>query len=77
MNTETFQDAVVWRDGQAFDLDTLGGPSAGARAEGVWAEVKLGGEHLRLLSEHTAQAIQREWQELDCPLRAMHCCQVF
>ena len=26
--------------------------------EGVWAEVKLGGEHLRLLSEHTAQAMQ-------------------
>jgi hypothetical protein len=26
--------------------------------EGVWAEVKLGGEHLRLFSEHNAQGLQ-------------------
>jgi hypothetical protein len=27
-------------------------------AEGVWAEVKVGGEHLRLFSEHNAQGVQ-------------------
>ena len=26
--------------------------------EGVWAEVEVGGEHLRLFSEHNAQGIQ-------------------
>jgi hypothetical protein len=26
--------------------------------EGVWAEVKVGGEHLRLFSEHSAQGVQ-------------------
>jgi hypothetical protein len=26
--------------------------------DGVWAEVKVGGEHLRLFSEHSAQGIQ-------------------
>lgn len=26
--------------------------------EGVWAEVKVGGEHLRLFSEHGAQGVQ-------------------
>jgi hypothetical protein len=26
--------------------------------EGVWAEVKLGGEHLRLYSEHNALGVQ-------------------
>jgi len=26
--------------------------------EGVWAEVEIGGEHLRLFSEHNAQGIQ-------------------
>jgi hypothetical protein len=26
--------------------------------EGVWAEVKIGGEHLRLFSEHNAQGVQ-------------------
>jgi hypothetical protein len=26
--------------------------------EGVWAEVKVGGEHLRLFSEHSALGIQ-------------------
>ena len=27
-------------------------------AEGVWAEVKVGDEHLRLFSEHNAQGVQ-------------------
>jgi hypothetical protein len=27
-------------------------------AEGVWAEVKMGEEHLRLFSEHNAQGVQ-------------------
>jgi hypothetical protein len=27
-------------------------------AEGVWAEVRVGGEHLRLFSEHNAQGVQ-------------------
>jgi hypothetical protein len=27
-------------------------------AEGVWAEVKVGGEHLRLFSEHNAIGVQ-------------------
>jgi hypothetical protein len=27
-------------------------------AEGVWAEVEVGGEHLRLFSEHNAQGVQ-------------------
>ena len=27
-------------------------------AEGVWAEVKVGGEHLRLFSENNAQGVQ-------------------
>jgi hypothetical protein len=27
-------------------------------AEGVWAEVKIGGEHLRLFSEHNALGVQ-------------------
>jgi hypothetical protein len=27
-------------------------------AEGVWAEVKVDGEHLRLFSEHNAQGVQ-------------------
>jgi hypothetical protein len=27
-------------------------------AEGLWAEVKVGGEHLRLFSEHNAQGVQ-------------------
>ena len=27
-------------------------------AEGVWAEVKAGGEHLRLFSEHNALGVQ-------------------
>jgi hypothetical protein len=27
-------------------------------AEGVWAEVKVGSEHLRLFSEHNAQGVQ-------------------
>jgi hypothetical protein len=27
-------------------------------AEGVWAEVKVGGEHLRLFSEHNALGVQ-------------------
>lgn len=27
-------------------------------ADGVWAEVKVGGEHLRLFSEHNAQGVQ-------------------
>jgi len=27
-------------------------------AEGVWVEVKVGGEHLRLFSEHSALGIQ-------------------
>jgi hypothetical protein len=26
--------------------------------EGVWAEVKVGNEHLRLFSEHNAQGVQ-------------------
>jgi len=26
--------------------------------EGVWAEVKVGAEHLRLFSEHSAQGVQ-------------------
>jgi hypothetical protein len=26
--------------------------------DGVWAEVKIGGEHLRLFSEHNAQGVQ-------------------
>ena len=26
--------------------------------DGVWAEVKAGGEHLRLFSEHNAQGVQ-------------------
>jgi hypothetical protein len=26
--------------------------------EGVWAEVKVGSEHLRLFSEHSAQGVQ-------------------
>jgi len=26
--------------------------------EGVWAEIKVGGEHLRLFSEHNAQGVQ-------------------
>jgi hypothetical protein len=26
--------------------------------DGVWSEVKVGGEHLRLFSEHNAQGIQ-------------------
>ena len=26
--------------------------------EGVWAEVRIGGEHLRLFSEHNAQGVQ-------------------
>jgi hypothetical protein len=26
--------------------------------DGVWAEIELGGEHLRLFSEHNAQGIQ-------------------
>ena len=26
--------------------------------EGVWAEVKVNGEHLRLFSEHSAQGVQ-------------------
>jgi hypothetical protein len=26
--------------------------------EGLWAEVKAGGEHLRLFSEHNAQGVQ-------------------
>jgi len=26
--------------------------------EGVWAEVKVGSEHLRLFSEHNAQGVQ-------------------
>ena len=26
--------------------------------DGVWAEVKVGGEHLRLFAEHNAQGIQ-------------------
>jgi hypothetical protein len=26
--------------------------------KGVWAEVKVGGEHLRLFSEHNAQGVQ-------------------
>jgi hypothetical protein len=27
-------------------------------SEGVWAEVKVGGEHLRLFSEHSALGVQ-------------------
>lgn len=27
-------------------------------AEGVWAEIKIGSEHLRLFSEHNAQGVQ-------------------
>ena len=26
--------------------------------QGVWAEIKVGGEHLRLFSEHNAQGVQ-------------------
>jgi hypothetical protein len=26
--------------------------------KGVWAEIKVGGEHLRLFSEHNAQGVQ-------------------
>jgi len=26
--------------------------------DGVWAEIKVGGEHLRLYSEHNAQGVQ-------------------
>ncbi len=26
--------------------------------DGVWAEIKVGGEHLRLFSEHNAQGLQ-------------------
>ncbi len=26
--------------------------------EGVWAEIKVGGEHLRLFAEHNAQGVQ-------------------
>jgi len=26
--------------------------------EGVWAEIKVGGEHLRLFAEHNSQGIQ-------------------
>jgi hypothetical protein len=33
----------------------LGGPML---AEGVWAEVKIGGEHLRLFSEHSPLGVQ-------------------
>jgi len=30
--------------------------------EGVWAEVKVDGEHLRLFSEHNAQGVQARLQ---------------
>src|SRR5262245_9385408 len=36
-------------------------PCAWARClldQGVWAEIKVGGEHLRLFSEHNAQGVQ-------------------
>ena len=26
--------------------------------EGVWADIKVGGQHLRLFSEHNAQGVQ-------------------
>lgn len=29
-----------------------------AWAEGLWAEVKLGNEHIQLLAEHNAQGVQ-------------------
>jgi hypothetical protein len=40
--------------------------------EGVYAEVKVGSEHLRLFSEQNAQGVQasvynRQCQEMDCP----------
>ncbi len=43
--------------------------------EGVWAEIKVAGEHLRLFSEHNAQGVQtsvlrREREEMDRAFRA-------
>jgi len=41
---------------------------------GVWAEVRVSGEHLRLFSEHNAQGVQASVynvtaKKLDCTLR--------
>jgi hypothetical protein len=33
-------------------------PIPSCRLQGVWAEVKVGGEHLRLFSEHNALGVQ-------------------
>jgi hypothetical protein len=35
----------------------MGGDSS-MLTQGVWAEVKVGGQHLRLFSEHNAQGVQ-------------------
>lgn len=34
-------------------------------AEGVWAEVKVGGEHLRLFSEHSPLGVQASVYNVD------------
>lgn len=33
--------------------------------EGVWAEIKVGGEHLRLFAEHNAQGVQASMYNVD------------
>ena len=33
--------------------------------EGVWAEIKVGGEHLRLFAEHNAQGVQASVYNVD------------
>lgn len=39
-------------------LSPIAWQSFGMLAEGVWAEVRVGGEHLRLFSEHNALGVQ-------------------
>ena len=47
-----------FRSACVSDYNTERGVGSSMLTEGVWAEVKVGGEHLRLFSEHNAQGMQ-------------------
>jgi len=52
-------DWTGFREAHVSDYNVRAGPvGVSVLTDGVWAEVKVSGEHLRLFSEHNAQGVQ-------------------
>ena len=52
-------DRASFREAHLPDYNVRAGPvGVSVLTDGVWAEVKVGGEHLRLFSEDNAQGVQ-------------------